>query len=75
LYIQILNDEIRIDREIEVYWLDQGSSYWGMLIDVDIQIADSGGEMLIYDNLKYYLGDKIRVIVTWYEEEQHGEEE
>ena len=70
-FIVIENSEISIDREIEVYYSDYLlDDYWGMVIDVDILIAPAGGELLIYDNDHSYEGKTIRVIITWYEEEE-----
>ena len=70
-FIQILNDEISPNREIELYYSDYIlDGYWGMIIDVDILVSSSGGEVLIYDDDHSYEGSTIRVIVTWYEEEE-----
>jgi hypothetical protein len=75
-YIQILNKEIKPDRELEIYYYPDGIlGYWAKLIDVDIFLAPGGGELLIYDddptNPHIYKGKTIRVIVTWYVEEQY----
>ena len=70
-FIQILNDEISANREIELYYSDYMlDGYWGMIIDVDILVSSSGGELLIYDDDHSYEGSTIRMIVTWYEEEE-----
>jgi hypothetical protein len=70
-FVQILNDEISPDREIELYYSDYLlDGYWGMIIDYDILVSASGGEVLIYDDDHSYEGSTIRVIVTWYEEEE-----
>jgi hypothetical protein len=76
-YIKIVNAEIKPDREIEAYYFPSSlGSYWGMIIDVEIFIAENGGELLILDDdMTNYLNRTIRLIVTWYEEEeyQHGD--
>ncbi len=70
-FIQISNSAISIDREIEIYFGPyRVEDYWGMVIDVDILIAPGGGELLICDDDHSYEGKKIRVIITWYEEEE-----
>lgn len=79
-FIRIRNEEIIADREIEVYYHPTTIDYWGLVIDVDIFIYDEGGEMLIRDprdifNNLIYIGSDIRVIITWYVEEEHQFEE
>ena len=70
--IHVYNAEIRPDREIEVYYRDAASSYWRMVIDVDILIGD--GELIILDNLATpeYLDKIIRIIVSWFDQGQQG---
>ena len=70
--IRVFNDEISVDREIEVYFYPYHEKYWGMVIDVDILIDDDGGKLVILDPGRNYEGSKIRIIVTWYEEEKHS---
>ena len=71
--IQVENPEIRADREIEVYWRFPASSLWQFVIDTDISFGD--GLMLINDEPpQIYRDNIIRIIVTWYEDQQQGEE-
>ena len=71
-HIKVLNDEISIDREIEVYFYPYHEKYWGMVIDVNILIDDDGGRLFIWDDNHALEGKKIRLIITWYEEEVHS---
>ena len=69
-HIKVLNDEISIDREIEVYFYPYHEKYWGMVIDVFILIDDR--KLFINDVDHDLEGSKIRLIITWYEEEVHS---
>lgn len=73
--IYVENEEIQPDREIEAYYRDAASSYWSMVIDVDILIGD--GEMIIQDYtgaspVWIYKDKIIRIIVSWIDEGQQG---
>jgi len=72
-YVYVYDDAIQPDREIEVYWLEQGQTYWIPFIDVNVEMAMGGGHLrLLEESPQQYLGDKIRVIVTWHEEQASG---
>ena len=71
--IQIENAEIQADREIEAYWRLPASSLWQFVIDADISFGN--GLMLINDPpTRLYENNIIRIIITWYADQQPGEE-